>query len=276
MRKEMDYPMQVDRVSSLKKQEFDEAYGFNSKPVLISDVMDDWRAKYHWTNQLISEKFGFYEEYATRVNNKNDRKLFKVSDYLNYMDDCTDPDPYYLNNCKFHLKTEMAGDYSVPGYFSSCLDLRRNEMPLESRLSWLYIGASNTFSGLHLDIYNTSAWNAMVSGRKRWLFYPPGQSRYLYNGLVNPFKPDLEKYPEFSKASHITCIQDPGEVVFTPSGWWHAVMNEKAGISLTENFINESNYDMVSATLLHLGKMEELKFVEQCMNSFLKMKSEKA
>ena len=30
--------------------------------------------------------------------------------------------------------------------------------------------------------------------------------------------------------------------MFTPSGWFHAVLNVEDSIALTENFVNETNY----------------------------------
>ncbi len=196
------------------------------------------------------------------------KSFFKIHDYFNYMENSTDRDPYYLKNSRFHLKTEMESDYEVPSYFKNCLQIMADKLPLEFQLSWMYIGAKNTFSPLHLDLFNTSAWNAVISGKKVWLFYPPNQAQYLYNGMVNPFEPDLTKYPLFEKAKPLVCIQSPGEVVFTPSGWWHAVYNEESGVSITENFINEVNYEIVKMTLLHHKKNDELRIVEACMGQF--------
>lgn len=41
------------------------------------------------------------------------------------------------------------------------------------------------------------------------------------------------------------CTQLPGDLLFTPSGWWHQVKNTKPSLSLTENLVNESNADIV-------------------------------
>ena len=258
----------VDHISNPAKFEFNEKYGLKFKPVLIKGLTDKWGAKTKWTPDFFKNNFGNLEEPATRCYDKNDKKIFKISDYFNYMANCSDKDPYYLTNCQFHLHTEMESDYEVPSYFSNCLQIMQDKLPPEFQLSWMYIGAKNTFSGLHLDIFNTSAWNAVISGKKIWLFYPPNQVRYLYNGTVNPFEPDLIKYPLFANAKPLVCVQNPGDVVYTPSSWWHAVYNEEAGISITENFINETNYEIVKMTLLYHKKNDEAKIVEACMNQF--------
>ena len=74
---------------------------------------------------------------------------------------------------------------------------------------------------------------------------------------MDAFQPDLIAYPRFSDAVAVECIQHPGDLVFTPSGWWHQVYNEEAGISVTENFINSANYNSVIMAI-QMADMPEL------------------
>lgn len=260
----------LDSISRPTKTTFNTGYGFAARPALLTGVMDDWAATHKWTEEFFQGQMGDYEDYAVRTNDSGDKKLFRVADYFTYMKNCSDPHPYYFKNSRFHLNTAMEEDYKVPSYFYNCLQLMGDRLPLAFQLSWMYIGAKNTYSALHLDIFNTSAWNAVVSGRKKWVFYPPEQGKYLYNGQVNPFRPDLDKYPEFAKARPLVCVQNPGEIVYTPTGWWHAVFNEEAGVSLTENFVNETNYDVVRMTLLYHKRVEEAKIVDHCMHEYIR------
>jgi hypothetical protein len=258
----------VDRASKLTKEEFDRKYGFRSQPVLITDMIDNWPAKNKWNNEYFKKNFSGISDMAVRPGNEKDKRQFSISDYMTYMEENKDHHPYYFKNAKFHLDTDMVNDYTVPDYFRSYLDVLGKDVPRAFQLSWMYIGATGTYSSLHLDIFNTSAWNAVFSGRKIWAFYSPDQAPYLYKGEVNLFAPNLESYPNFAKAKPLICVQNPGEVVFTPSGWWHAVYNEVGGISLTENFVNDTNYEAVKATLEFMGRYEELKVVDGCKQKF--------
>jgi ribosomal protein L16 Arg81 hydroxylase len=47
----------------------------------------------------------------------------------------------------------------------------------------------------------------------------------------------------------LQCVQEPGDIVFIPSGWWHQVRNEEPGIAVTENFVNATNAKAVGAYL---------------------------
>ena len=87
----------------------------------------------------------------------------------------------------------------------------------------------------HYDFYDNLA--CVAAGHRRFTLFPPDQIENLYPGplLVTPAntpvsmvdlnKPDLERYPRFSKAleSAQQAYLEPGDAIYIPTLWWHAV-----------------------------------------------------
>ena len=250
----------IERVQGLTRGSFLRKHGYPGKPALIADITRNWTAMERWTPDFFRERFGDVMVTLQRSRAKNDKRTTSFSDFMGYIEETVDKDPYYLTDWPFRSDApQLSDDYQPPGYFESWLD--RLPATLAPNLCWLYIGPAGSGSAMHQDAMMTSAWNAVIFGQKRWLFYPPDQGEQLYYGKVDAFNPDLEKYPLFSQAcAPLECTQRTGEVVFAPSGWWHQVVNEKAGISVTENFINESNLEIARETILDNFKHHILKF----------------
>ena len=38
---------------------------------------------------------------------------------------------------------------------------------------------------MHVDPYETSAWNSVVLGKKRWIIYPPSTDKKLLLGIID-------------------------------------------------------------------------------------------
>lgn len=216
-----------------------------SYPKVIPDLGTNWDMPKKWNLSFFKENYGEEKLKGERLNNGESQYMdFTLSEYLEYLETATGASTYYLNNIQFHTYTDLANDYQVPPYFKCWY----SEIPIEKRkfnFSWIYIGGKGTRSPLHLDVWNTSAWNYLISGHKLWLFYDISQYPYLYDGKVDPFSYNSESFSDLVKTKPVYCLQSPGDTVFTPSNWWHTVLNLDTTFSLTENFINASNYGNV-------------------------------
>ncbi len=161
---------------------------------------------------------------------------------------------YYLRDWNFeHLFPELQLDYTTPTLFHSWTDA----LPVAERptLRWIYIGVKGTGSRMHTDTMDTSAWNAVIKGKKLWTFIPP-------TGDDGPIAPA----DAVALDGAIICIQNEGDLVFTPSGWLHKVENLESGISLTENFVNISNYPAVRQFLLDNEQVEHVDLLDRLKN----------
>ncbi|HEY5645955.1 MAG TPA: cupin-like domain-containing protein [Pseudomonadales bacterium] len=87
----------------------------------------------------------------------------------------------------------------------------------------------------HYDMFSNVA--CVVAGRRRFTLFPPGQVANMYVGpllttpggspvsMVDLRDPDLSRYPRFEQALEV-CQQaelEPGDAIYIPILWWHAV-----------------------------------------------------
>ena len=114
------------------------------------------------------------------------------------------------------------------------LDILQKHLSDKPASPFLWLGNTVT-AATHYD--NLDGINCIVTGRKRFTFFPPDQFPNLYIGpldlapggqptsLVKVADPDLERYPRFAKAleSAETVDVEAGDAVFIPAFWWHNV-----------------------------------------------------
>lgn len=240
------------------RETFERNHVFPAKPAIIRGAIGHWPAMTKWSLRYFSDAFGHVEVHAYRRGHRDAGLRMTLADYLAYSRQAAERDPLYLSNWAFSEDCpSLLRDYSNPAIFERL----ENRLPphLRPRWRWIFLGPAGSGTPLHVDVLHTSAWNAAITGRKRWLFYSPDQVRYLYHGAVDCFAPDLGSFPLFEHAQALECVQEPGDLVFTPSGWWHQVHNELEGISITENFINRANLDNVklAAQLTNMPHLDE-------------------
>ncbi len=73
----------------------------------------------------------------------------------------------------------------------------------------------------------------------------------------------LHIYPTLEdKDKPIEIIQEPGEVIYVPSGWWHLVLNHEMTIAVTHNFVDLHNLPAFLCDLLADGDLEAFLLTE--------------
>src|SRR6185437_12024568 len=120
----------------------------------------------------------------------------------------------------------------VPGMradLSASLPPHRAHLPASAHglRDTLWIAPRGTMSSLHHD-GDYDNLNLQISGRKLFLLVPPPRHVELsaYGSAespINPFVPDLERFPRFAGADPVEALLAPGEVLLIPKYWWHAV-----------------------------------------------------
>jgi hypothetical protein len=105
------------------------------------------------------------------------------------------------------------------------------------RRTTLWIAPRGTMSSLHHD-GDFDTLNLQVSGKKLFLLVPPPQRSELHaygsaESPVNPFVPDLARFPRFSGASPVEATLEPGDLLLVPKYWWHCVYAVEPSVNLS-------------------------------------------
>jgi hypothetical protein len=163
--------------------------------------------------------------------------------------------PYLRGVMVAEVLPELMADFEVLPYFEPNWLSRpqlRPFLPLKTR-RWidLFIGPPGVgFPNLHYDSFMTHNWFSQIYGTKHFWTFAQDQRPYLYaddeypsESELGELPPDLETYPLYEKAVCTEFDLHPGELLFIPAGRWHTTKMTSMSISLSGNFVNETNFD---------------------------------
>ena len=275
----------IERISAKEvcPDEFNRRFALTRTPCIITDAMNQWpcfmktlnsKSKEEnpreWTIDKLQKRF---PKDRFKVGSDDDGYAVRLTmtEFQFYCDEEKNPDygckrddsPLYVFDGSIFDKEntkELEKDFDIPDYFSEDLFkyVGHKRRPPHR---WVVFGPPRSGSSIHVDPLATSAWNALISGKKRWVLYPPNK------GLTKPLlKPkgiglDGESITWFQKAYPITqtrewsevggcpksfdVVQNAGEIMFVPDGWWHAVLNVTQTVAVTQNFCTTPRFDAV-------------------------------
>lgn len=95
-----------------------------------------------------------------------------------------------------------------------------------------YVGPPLSGAPVH---FHRNAWNVLFYGQKRWFLFPPPFAVYSKQHVWDWWKTRHGNRP-FESAWE--CVQHPGDLVFVPDMWGHAVINLKESVGLAAEFIH--------------------------------------
>jgi histone arginine demethylase JMJD6 len=250
----------IERRSGVSTQEFMDKYLYPWQPVVLTDAAAEWPALTRWTLDFFREQFG---DRSIRVRRGQKHYKTTVGAHVNYIEACSragakssEKPRYYLRNITIGDEfPELLNDFDVP---ATCLPNWLERWPLKllfplgpKSSAELFIGPPGaSVPVIHRDKNMTHSWLSQILGRKRLWLISPLQTDLMYqdpsdpdHSMVNsPNDPDLEHFPAFARAQVASCVLEPGDTIFLPAGWWHAVECTTASISISGNFANGSNF----------------------------------
>lgn len=216
------------------------------QPVVFRGLQDDWPARTRWTLYYFRRDYGEepvrVREYEPGEDTDYTVTHTTLSDFLDYWEH-TGPDPGLARHRRYLAEWNFVNDapcllddFSVPEVFLPDLI---DELPEQVRFgrTWLFFGEPGCSTGLHRDTFSTSAWLAMVSGRKLIRLVAPDVADHLEPG-DSLWSPDTTTRLAGSAGATLLEVElDAGETLYIPSDWYHEVRNPERNLMVTANFV---------------------------------------
>lgn len=206
--------------------------------LLPASATASWPAGQTWHPDALCQSHGSTAFRAGAGNENNTARSIRhadmlLGDYLNYCERNADESPLYIFDPHFAERAPgLLTDYRPFGGDLFGPDAMQPLDPRPMDFRWLVLGPMRSGASWHVDPLGTSAWNALLFGRKRWALYPPGPSpppgvRIDTNAgrIEAPSSLEwfLDVYPHLGPEQlPIEFVQQAGETVFVPAGWYVA------------------------------------------------------
>ncbi|MFY9856412.1 MAG: cupin-like domain-containing protein [Terracidiphilus sp.] len=233
----------VDVALAPSVEEFAELYVRRERPVIVRGAVKDWPPSYKWTPEYLKAMYGARSlEIGVSTN----------GDYLDYAE-----------RLKIGVEPKVAFAKAVDSIFvpaNADEKCRVHQQPLHT---WgalneesppipyilrefitknIWMGSTGNVTKTHYDMEDNI--NIQLLGRKEIILFPSTQHDELYPrsawdymsnfSRVEIEKPDLSRYPLFSRATPFRAILEPGDFIYIPIYWWHQFRTLEA--SLNVNF----------------------------------------
>jgi lysine-specific demethylase 8 len=240
---------EVPRVDRPSRREFEERFLFPQRPVIISGAMEGWPALERWTNDYLTEKVGARtvplskhkaHAYGPRrvlddpKKGLSEKPPMKVAEYIDQLAGAAISDGQ-LYASLLPIRTalpELWPDVRFPPFVDE-------DKYVTFRVGF-WLGPGNNFTPLHYDGANN--FLAQIRGRKQVILCPPREIARLYPfpfnyaanhfSQVNVLSPDLTRFPAWAHADRALLELGPGDMLFIPVYWWHAVWGIDQNMSI--------------------------------------------
>jgi hypothetical protein len=212
---------EIDYRADLSPEIFRREYVEASKPVILKGAAAEWRNR--WTPDLLKSKFGDRLILAERdelYQTQKTRTKMRIADVI---------DSVLSESLELRVRASSAA------FLDQCPELKEDldKYDFKSRyfpekvktLSNFWISPRTNTSVMHHDTFFENL-NAMIYGRKNFIFISPAQTHRIYphfmnESPVNPLAPDLAKFPKFEGVEMQQGTLEAGDILYIPQFWWH-------------------------------------------------------
>ncbi len=230
-------PNEIERVSIIDKEAFVQNYKDTGKPLVLSELMSQWPATEKWNVDYLKDNLGdlIVPVYSSKpaVGKSHQHaaeKQMTLHDYLNLLLAGENDLRMFFYNI-LNNAPELLKDFTYPDI----------GLKFFKKLPVLFVGGCGAKVQMHYDIDLANLILCHFGGPKHVLLIPPEQTKYMYkvpfsfSALhdVDFLNPDYEKYPALKHIQGYRVELKHGDALFIPSGYWHYIVYEDIGFSMT-------------------------------------------
>ena len=206
--------------AGLTSAEFTDQYALQNRPVVIKGARAHPRTA--WTLEGLSDSYG---ERVIRAEGTALIPAERQQDEITLaalIESVLAASPQYRLRGHDFLSTipELRSELADYGYYDEYF-------PKGELSHSLWIAPAGNVSSFHHD-GGLDNLNLQLQGKKIFLLASPSSYRCLYTvkfrvSNVNPFVPDLRRYPRFKDAEMFEATLEPMDLIYIPKYWWHCV-----------------------------------------------------
>lgn len=249
----LDLTGKIDVVENISREDFLEFYMKPQKPVIIKHLYGKDAQVYKWTFDYFQKELGdlevgvFDDESETRQDDRSYKKApmtMKFGEYLQIIQEKPTSKRLFLFNV-FKHKKELLNHFKFPNIADNVL----------SFLPFAFFGGQGAETRIHRDMDNSCVFLTEIAGYKRVVLFDPKYSKLLYqypystHTSIDVNHPDFDKYPGLAHVQGIDCTIGPGDTIFMPSGWWHHIEYNTAGLGFAIRSLSPHYKDRVVGIL---------------------------
>lgn len=226
---------------------FSEHYKKSATPVVLTSITKTWPARKKWTIDYLQECVG---EVIVPVYNSQPAKerthQHAAAQYItlrSYIDKLKKGESD-LRLFFYNILTgapQLNQDYTFPTLGFNFF----------KKLPVMFMGGKNAKVQMHFDIDLANLFLCHFGGKKRVYLFPQEQTKYLYHvpfsfsaiHAMDILHPDFKRFPALQKSTGMVATLEHGDTLFIPSGYWHYVVYDDIGFSLT---LRAFPYDPIS------------------------------
>jgi hypothetical protein len=266
----MRFMGETETLSSITHEQFYADF-FQKRPVIMRGKISHWPALRQWGPDFFKAKYGDLPVSLSRYDpgselsylDQHIEDICRNTTMAEYVDALSGEHGFFSIREDIGL---LQSHTELLAYLDHFRPFGCSKEPPADQYMGLWFSPGQDTTGMHIDISEGLLFH--LHGHKRVMLFAPDQTELVYEddpkklyaeGLedrlnqdelkmwrkyvrwsrVNPFEPDFGRFPLLREASYFEAIIAPGDVLYIPLGWWHAVRTLDTTISISKSLFKD-------------------------------------